>query len=92
MSDEINICGVLVHGKPDQAPQIISRLEQIPGTEVHHTTSDGKFIITIEGETEQQAGERMLDLSRTEGVLSASLVYHHFEKGTDSQAQVGESP
>jgi len=90
MTESINICGVLIHGRPENAAQLAERIEAIPGTEVHHTAEDGRMVVTVEADTQRVAGDRMLELNKIEGVLSASLVYHHFEADPDARVLTGE--
>jgi len=48
----MNISSVIVHAKPTEIPSVRGNLEQIPGVEIHAATDDGKFVITIETETD----------------------------------------
>ncbi|MDP6567793.1 MAG: chaperone NapD [Alphaproteobacteria bacterium] len=74
-----NICGVLVHARPEQVDAVRQRVETLPGTEVHTITDDGRLVVTVEEDETTNAGDTVLALHRLEGVLNASLVYHHFE-------------
>ena len=79
----MNIAGVLVHARPDKAPDVAAQLAALPGVEVHRHNDDGRLVITVEEVDETTTGERLLAIQKLEGLLSASLVYHHF----DSDAQ-----
>ncbi|MBF0268747.1 MAG: chaperone NapD [Alphaproteobacteria bacterium] len=84
---DINICGVLVHAQPKNLAAVRLALQEHPGVEIHQETSDGRLIVTVEDTADSWAGETIKNLQEIPGVLSASLVYHHFD---ESQVQ-GES-
>jgi len=75
----MNICGVLVHAHPDRCADVAREIETVEGVELHHTLPDGRLIVTVEDIGEASAGDAILALHRLPGVLSAALVYHHFE-------------
>ena len=75
----MNICGVLVHAHPDCGEQVAQAIGAVDGAELHHRTPDGRMIVTVEDTGEESAGDVVLALHRLPGVLSAALVYHHFE-------------
>ncbi|MBL6934551.1 MAG: chaperone NapD [Alphaproteobacteria bacterium] len=73
------ICGVLVQAHPDSLNQVLEQLAERKGVEIHHTTDDGRIVITVEGGLDDGVDETLLELHRMNGVLSASLTYHYFE-------------
>ena len=83
---EINICGVLIHVKPQHCELVQQTLCAMAGVEVHEITAQGRMIITIEGESRGYVADTLSEFNRIEGVLSASLVYQfsdtdEFEEG-----------
>lgn len=80
MSEELVICGVLIHAVPGTAPDLVTELGQIPGTEVHHQTEDGRLIVTVESDDRKRAGDVLIQIQSLSGVAAASLVYNHFEE------------
>ena len=76
----MNISGVLVQAWPDDIAAVQSRLEEVPGVEVHAEDEKGHLVVTIESETVQATAEILTNLQGVEGVLSASMVYHHEEQ------------
>jgi nitrate reductase NapD len=50
----------------------------MPGVEIH-ANSGGKLVVTLETESEADIVTRMNEMSFLPGVLSAALVFHHFE-------------
>lgn len=79
----MNIAGVLVHARPDKSDQVAARLAALPGVEVHQRSADGRLVITVEEVDETTTGQRLLEIQCFEGLLSASLVYHHFDSDED---------
>ncbi|MFA5241189.1 MAG: chaperone NapD [Sulfuricella sp.] len=81
----MHISGVLVHARPGCAAQVHERLSAIPGVEVHNSDVEGKLIVTLEKEDEQTTVDTFGLLNELPDVLSATMVYHHFEPETDSK-------
>ncbi|MGI9506277.1 MAG: chaperone NapD [Geminicoccaceae bacterium] len=75
----MNICGVLVHATPGRARAIADALNALANAEVHQVTLDNRLIVTVEEADDKTAGDTILAMHRIPGVLSAALVYHHFE-------------
>ncbi len=75
----MNICGVLVHALPDHGEDVAAAIASLDGAELHKTVPDGRMIVTVEDTDTNSAGDTVLALHRLPGVLSAALVYHHFE-------------
>ena len=75
----MNISGELVHIRPEQAEAVKSRLCSLSGVEVHATTDDGRMVVTIEDDDASMV-DTMNSFHDIEGVLSASLIYHHFDE------------
>ena len=86
----MNICGVLVHAHPDRGDEVARAIGAIAGAELHHTVPDGRMVVTVEDVGETSAGDAVLALHRLPGVLSAALVYHHFEpqSATETTARI----
>jgi len=79
MTAECHISSLVVHSRPDRVQSIIASLDLIDGTEVHGGAETGKLIVTLETETESQVVERINAIQLLDGVLAATLVFHHFE-------------
>lgn len=79
-----NICGVLVHARPDLLPDVTAALEALPGVEVHMASDEGKMVITVEDAPDAAtggtwAGATIDQFNKIPGVLSVTLAYHHFD-------------
>ena len=79
MSGECHISSLVVHSRPDRVQSIIEGLGAIEGAEVHGGAETGKLIVTLETQTENQVVERINAIQLLDGVLAATLVFHHFE-------------
>lgn len=87
----MNICGVLVHAHPDRGADVAAAIESLDGAELHETVPDGRMVVTVEDTEQNSAGDTVLALHRLPGVLSAALVYHHFEPDETIESTATES-
>jgi nitrate reductase NapD len=81
----MHISGVVIHARPGHIAQAYDQLGGIEGVEVHASDPDGKLIVTIEQVDEQNTVAAFEQLNRLPDVLSATMVYHHFETESESQ-------
>jgi nitrate reductase NapD len=84
-SSRISIAGLLLHARPEQLASVRARLERLPGVEVHAVTPQGKLVVTVDEQEGQAVGESVMRLHRVDGVLCASMIYHHFENDAAEQ-------
>lgn len=82
-----NICGVLVHVRPEQREVMEQQLLTVPGLEIHAASPAGKLVITVEADDYQQAADSLSHIQTMKGVLSASLIYHHAEELEVTQSE-----
>lgn len=75
----MNICGILVHAHPEGFDAVRERLLSVPGVEVHGVSEEGRAVVTLEEEDEDQMADSLLTIQRMDGVLAASMIYHHRE-------------
>ena len=76
----MNISGILVQAWPDDTVAVQGRLEDMSGVEVHAEDEKGHLVVTIESADLHTTADIMTNLQSVEGVLSATLVYHHEEQ------------
>ncbi len=81
----MNICGILVHARPAHAASVRADMDAMPGVEIHEETPEGRFVVTVEDLPGVDVAETVLALHRLPGVLTASLVYHHFEPDPENE-------
>jgi nitrate reductase NapD len=75
----MNISGVLVHAYPEKVTSVSHKLDEMQGIEVHASTDEGKIVVTVEQADDGSLADTVLNLQDMPGVLSASMIYHHFE-------------
>lgn len=80
----MNICGVVVHAKPEFKDQIIADLNARPGVEVHGMNENGNMVVTVEDAHSRAAANTIASFNDIEGVYAANLVYHEID---DTQTQ-----
>jgi periplasmic nitrate reductase NapD len=80
-----NVCGVLVHVKPERRGAVRHALQSLPGVEVHLDTEDGRMVVVVEDAGGTWAGATITSFNDIEGVLSVALVYHHFDSDLEGE-------
>jgi nitrate reductase NapD len=77
--EEIHISSLVVHSRPWQATAVAALLRGMPGVEVRGGVESGKLVVTLETASESEVVERLNAIQVLDGVLAATLVFHHFE-------------
>jgi len=85
-ASSMNISSVIVHAKPTELTSVRGSLEQIPGVEIHAATDDGKFVVTIESDTDGETASTFDRINTMDGVMSAAMVFHQFESDPQKEA------
>ncbi len=76
----MNISGVVVFTYPEHSEQVRENLLEQDGVEVHAIGEKGQIVVTVEQESDQTMADTVLGFTHIPGVLSASMVYHHFDE------------
>ena len=71
---EAHISSAVVSVLPAQRQQVLDRLAQTQGVEIHQTGAS-KLIVVLEGETSGALGAMLAEISGWPGVLSANMVF-----------------
>ncbi len=69
---------------PDRIQAIEADLVAMAGVESHGASETGKLILTLEAESDAALVETMNRIQLADGVVTASLVYHHAEEMDDA--------
>jgi len=88
MNAAMNVCGVLVHAVPDRVDEVAAALARLPGVELHGRADAGRLIVTVEDTAHSAACDGLAQIHALPGVVSAALVYHHFEPDGDAAGAV----
>lgn len=75
----MNISGVVVRTHPNRIEAVKSQLIALPGVEIHAASEDGRMVVTIENDAASMI-ETMNSFHDIKGVVSTSLIYHHFDE------------
>lgn len=76
---ECHITSLVVQAVPACADAIVEQVRGLPGAEVHRGEPANKFVVLLETDTEQEILDVINDLQKTDGVLSATMVYHQVD-------------
>jgi len=80
--EPVHIAGVLVKAFRHNCDAVTELLHALPGTQVHEVSDDGAMIVTVEStDQERNIVETITHLSKLEGVLDTSLIFHHNDAG-----------
>jgi nitrate reductase NapD len=77
-SPEAHVSSLVVHVRPEKAHAVRDAMTGMAGVEVH-AEEGGKIIVTLETDTEADIVTRLNEISLLDGVMSATLVFHHCE-------------
>ncbi len=73
------IASLMVQVRPEHIPALTPELNAIDGIEVHGSSGNGRMIVTIEAENDQQLLDLISTIEQWDHVITASLVYHQIE-------------
>src|SRR4051812_44382977 len=71
------IASAIISAVPGRREGLRAEMLSLPGVEIHAETPDGRFIVTVEDSAQASAGDTLLQLHRSDGVLAAALVSHY---------------
>jgi len=86
----VNICGVLIHARRENADNVSGVLAGLPGVEVHASPGDGRLVVTVEGQTFGAMADTVSAIQNVGGVLSTSIVYHYSDDHHQDPKQESE--
>jgi len=75
MSDELHITSLVVHSTPRRVQGVADFIAAMPGACVHAVSPNGKLVVTLEAASADEILSQVNGIQRTDGVLSAALVY-----------------
>lgn len=80
----MNITGVIVRAWPEHLAAVQAQLLDQPGVEVHAVTGDGRLVVTVEDANDHQLADRIMRFNDMQGVLSAAMIYHHYDSDQET--------
>lgn len=69
-----HVSSAIVVAHPDRAAAVAATIDLLPGVEVH-AVGGSKIVVVIEGDRLGLLGDRLVEISAMEGVLSANMVF-----------------
>lgn len=84
MDKELHISSLVVQVRPDSLLAVRDAITALPGTEIHAESELGKLVVVLDVESAAVLSERMDQIQKLPGVLSASLVFHHVEDASQA--------
>lgn len=75
-ADPCNICGLVVHVRPERSDELQAQIAALPGVEIHQAADAGRLVVTATDEDGVTALDQIAAINRIPGVVSTSLVYH----------------
>ena len=87
----MNFSGILVLVPPDRFEASLLALAELPGIDVHqHDAATGRIVVTQEAASVGAEAEGLRRIQALPDVLSAELVYHRLDDGTDPDDRAPE--
>jgi len=77
MTEEVHISSLVVHAAPKRLGVIEDAIGAMPGALVHGSSPQGKLVVTLETATADAMLSLVTMIQRTDGVLSAAMVYQY---------------
>jgi periplasmic nitrate reductase NapD len=77
--EAVNIGGLVVSARPDDAERVSTALARLPGVEVHAASAQGRLVVTVDLPGDGDVAAALHNIRDIDGVLDASVVYSHIE-------------
>ena len=91
MNAECHIVSLIVYARYEQRDAIAVELNRIEGLEIHAIDPTGKFIVTLETDSEADILDCIGRIQSIMGVLGANLVYHQIDHQSEKALSPEES-
>ena len=80
---EVHISSMVVHAMPDYLLEVKRGIEDLPGTEIHAESPNGKLVVVLESQSQTYITDVIEKIACLDHVLSTALVYHQIESQQD---------
>lgn len=74
--DALHVSGAVVVTLPGRQAEVLAALSGRPGIEVHAAERD-RIVVTLEGRSTGEMGDRLTAIALLPGVVAANLVFEH---------------
>jgi nitrate reductase NapD len=92
MPEELHVSSLVVHARPERADDIAGAVARLEGAEIHQRIAGGKLIVTLETAGTAEIMQRLERINDLPGVISATLVYHHWEPVSEAESEPDHGP
>lgn len=92
MAEELHVSSMVVQARPEAIDDIARAIERIPGAEIHQRIGGIKLIVTLETAHTGEIMRHMDTINALTGVMSAALVYHHWEPAGEAESEADHEP
>ncbi len=79
-----HVSSAVVSVAPDERDAVCARVEALDGVEIHGGDAT-RVIVTIEGTSTGQLGDRLTEINLMPGVLVANMVFEHAEEPDETE-------
>lgn len=86
-ASEYHVASLVAYPIFAQLDEVKAAITEVPGTEIHAVSEEGKIVFTIEGTSYKDIGKKMDIIRVHEGLLNLSPVYHQIlDEDNDTEA------
>lgn len=80
----LHIASLVVHTRPETLSELSAWLLQRDGVEIHAQNEQGKLVVVMETDNEQNILDLIDEVAKQPGALNAALVYHEMISGSEA--------
>ena len=92
IQEELHITSLVVHAAPPRAERVSAFVTTLPGAQVHAVSPSGKVIVTLEAASGDQILDQIARIQRSDGVLSATVVYQCADSLSAMNEEMSDAP
>jgi periplasmic nitrate reductase NapD len=81
----MNISSAVLYIAPARLDEACEALRQMPGVEIHAQTTEGKVVVTLEGDDTNSAADSYVALHGIAGVASVAMIYQYSGNESDNE-------
>ena len=89
---ELHIASLVVHAAPRRVERVSAFASTLPGAQVHAASPGGKLVVTLEASCASEILDQIARLQRSDGVLSAAVVYQCADTLTAMNEEMSDGP
>lgn len=93
MSEHWHISSLVLRADPARLDDVVRSVESLANAKIAIADPSGRIVVTLDTGSEDEIVRAMSAMQHFEGVLNASLVFHHAEEATapDTAVVQGEN-